>query len=221
MSGIIVSESARASAAGDSRRIKSLASRIIRYTLMFAVFASAVLMRFGSGIGELLGGGDEAGRLITIIAPVVPFIYMEIVLEAMIKGMGLQSFSSLNYLAEYAIRITVVLIFVPRFGLYGVVASYYTSNVFGNCSRFIKLLRTSGTDFRPVKTVLMPMLFAFLSMGTAELLTRLLDGGNDSIFYMAVFTVIWGIIYGGIMLFAERVQKSDKCRERIIVESAQ
>ena len=221
MSGIIVSESARASAAGDSRRIKSLASRIIRYTLVFAVFASAVLMRFGSGIGELLGGGDEAGRLITIIAPVVPFIYMEIVLEAMIKGMGLQSFSSLNYLAEYAIRITVVLIFVPRFGLYGVVASYYTSNVFGNCSRFIKLLRTSGTDFRPVKTVLMPMLFAFLSMGTAELLTRLLDGGNDSIFYMAVFTVIWGIIYGGIMLFAERVQKSDKCRERIIVESAQ
>ena len=221
MSGIIVSESARAAAAGDKRRIKSLAERIIGYTLMFAVFASAVLMRFGMDIGERLGGGEEAGRLITIIAPVVPFIYMEIVLEAMIKGMGQQNFSSLNYLAEYAVRISVVLIFVPRFGLYGVVASYYTSNVLGNCSRFIRLLRTTGTGFRPIRTIIMPMICAFLSMGTTELLMRVFDNGNKNIFYMVIFTVIWGIIYGGIMLFNENVRLFDKCRESIVVKSAQ
>ena len=30
----------------------------------------------------------------------MPFIYLEIVLEALIKGMGKQNFSSLNYLAD-------------------------------------------------------------------------------------------------------------------------
>ena len=221
MSGIIVSESARASAAGDRRRIESLASRITACTMMYAVFAAAVLMRFGRAIGGLLGGGDEAGRLITLIAPVVPFIYMEIVLEAMIKGMGLQNFSSLNYLAEYAVRITIVLLFVPKFGLYGVAASYYTSNVFGNCSRFVRLLRASGMKFRPVRMMILPILYAFLSMGTAELICRLLPMGNTNVLFMVIFTVLCGIIYGGIMLFTEKIRLFDKCREVIVVESAQ
>ena len=47
VSGIILSESARAAASGDKRRIKSLASRVTEYTLIYAVFSSAVLMRFG------------------------------------------------------------------------------------------------------------------------------------------------------------------------------
>ena len=176
---------------------------------------------FGRAIGGLLGGGDEAGRLINLIAPVVPFIYMEIVLEAMIKGMGLQNFSSLNYLAEYAVRITIVLLFVPKFGLYGVAASYYTSNVFGNCSRFVRLLRASGMKFRPVRMMILPILYAFLSMGTAELICRLLPMGNTNVLFMVIFTVLWGIIYGGIMLFTEKIRLFDKCREVIVVESAQ
>ena len=221
MSGIIVSESARASAAGNSRRIKSLASRITEYTLIYAIFAAAVLMRFGMDIGGLLGGGEEAGKLIAMIAPVVSFIYMEIVLEAMIKGMGLQGFSSLNYFAEYAVRITIVLIFVPQFGLYGVVASYYASNIVGNCSRFIRLLRESGTKFRPFRTVMIPVIYAFLSMGTTELFFRLLPIGNKNVFCIVIFTAIWGIIYGGIMLFTEKIRLFDKCREDVVVQFSQ
>ncbi|MBQ1518352.1 MAG: polysaccharide biosynthesis protein [Ruminococcus sp.] len=220
VSGIILSESARAAASGDKRRIKSLASRITEYTLIYAVFSAAVLMRFGSEIGVLLGGGNEAGRLITVIAPVVPFIYMEIVLEAMIKGMGLQSFSSLNYLAEYAVRIAVVLIFVPRYGLYGIVASYYTSNVFGNCSRFVRLIRASEIKFRPVFTMIMPVVYVFLSMGASDIIIKPFFYESGSIPYMAVFTAVWGIIYCGILMLIGRIRLFDKCKEEFVVESA-
>ena len=71
-----------------------------------------------------MDGGTLSGKMIRILAPVVPFIYLEIVLEALLKGMGKQNFSSLNYLAEYVIRICVVLIFIPLFGFYAVVFSF-------------------------------------------------------------------------------------------------
>lgn len=221
MSGIILSESARAKAAGNRERIKSLASVMTEYTLMYAVFAAAVLMRFGREIGELLGGGEEAGRLISIIAPVVPFIYMEIVLEAVIKGMGLQSFSSLNYLAEYAVRISVVLIFVPRFGLYGIVASYYTSNVFGNCSRFVKMLRTTGMELRPIRMTVMPVVYSFLSLNAAELLTRALRTRDGNVGDMVIFTVIWGTIYVSAMLLPRKIRRYDRRREEFVGGIAQ
>lgn len=208
MSGLIVSEAARASAANNRERIRSLGSRLTEWTLIFAVFVSAFLMRFGVPIGEMLGGGKLAGQMITVIAPVVPFIYMEIILEAMIKGMGMQAFSSLNYLAEYAVRISTVLILVPHIGFYGIAVSYYASNIIGNCSRFIKLIRSGGIGFNPLKTVILPVIYAFMTMETAELVMRI--GGADcgKIFGITLFTVLWGggyfilfVVLGKVRIF--------------------
>ena len=58
--------------------------------------------------------------------------------------MGKQNFSSVNYLAEYMIRISVLLICVPIFGFYGILASYYASNVIGNLVRLWMVRRLAG-----------------------------------------------------------------------------
>ena len=201
MAGIIVSETARAAAARNHQRICLLASELTEWTLMYAIFSSAVLIRFGGQIGELFGGGELAGRMISVIAPVVPFIYMEIILEAMIKGMGMQGFSSLNYLCEYAVRIAVVLIFVPRAGFWGIAASYYASNVLGNCSRYAKLVRTVGMTFRPLRDIAVPVIYAFMTMSGAELIMRILFGGTETLWAALSMTVIWGAGYFAISTF--------------------
>lgn len=221
MSGIIVSESARDSASGNNERIKEFSSRLSGYTLLFSIFAAAVLMRFGRPIGELLGGGALAGKMITIIAPVVPFIYLEIVLEAMIKGMGLQAFSSLNYLAEYAIRITFVLVFVPHFGFYGIIASYYASNIFGNCSRFIKLMKTAGMKFNPLRDLLIPIVYAYMTMCLVELLMRFSSASLDKLPSIIAFVVFWGAFYLTVFVFIGRIKLFKKKYLKLFVESAQ
>jgi stage V sporulation protein B len=221
MSGMIVSESARAAAARNSERIRSLTTRLIEYTMIYAVFASAVLIRFGRPLGHTLGGGELAGGLISAIAPVVPFIYMEIVLESMIKGMGQQSFSSLNYLAEYVIRIAAVLILVPRFGFVGIAVSYYASNIFGNISRFIKVIRTSGIQFRPFRMIISPVAYAFMTMALTELLFRLLSLSGDSAVKMVLFTIVWLAAYCGIILPMNILKPHRTDKSITIVESAQ
>ena len=221
MSGIIVSESARASAAGDKVRIKSLSERLTEWTLMFSIFAAAVLMRFGTPIGELLGGGETAGKMITVIAPVVPFIYMEIILEAMIKGMGLQAFSSLNYLAEYTVRIAIVLIFVPKIGFYGIAASYYTSNVLGNCSRFIKLMKTTGMKFKFLKLIAVPVLYAYLTMCASELIMRAAGAVDGNILKMMIFTLLWGAGYFAVFMILGKIKPFEVKRNASVVHNAQ
>ena len=151
LSGILIPEIARANAAGNQRRVCQLTERVIQLTLIFAILIAAILLKFGGRVGYWMDGGTLSGKMIRILAPVVPFIYLEIVLEALLKGMGKQNFSSLNYLAEYVIRICVVLIFIPLFGFYGIVASYYTSNVFGNCNRLRMAAKTANMPFHPGK----------------------------------------------------------------------
>ena len=95
--------------------MQRLTKAVIQKTLQLSIFIAAGLLLYGDLIGTLLDGGALAGYLIRLLAPVVPFVYLEIVLEALLKGMGQQSFSSLNYLAEYTIRIAIVLVCIPKF----------------------------------------------------------------------------------------------------------
>lgn len=199
MSGIIISESARASASKNIERIKNITSKLIDFTFIYAIFAASVLIKFGDEIGILLGGGSLAGKMITIIAPVVPFIYLEIILEALIKGLGYQGFSSLNYLTEYAVRISIVLIFVPKFGFYGIVASYYLSNITGNISRMIKIIRSTGVKFKLIKSVIIPVIYSFLTMNAAELVMKIFNEDINIKLSLVIFTVIW--LAGYILIF--------------------
>lgn len=211
MSGIIVSESARAAAAGNSERIRSITGRLTEHTIIYAVIASAVLMRFGTDIGGLLGGGAEAGRMIRAIAPVVPFIYMEIVLEALIKGMGLQGFSSLNYLAEYVIRIAAVLILVPRAGFWGIAVSYYASNIFGNTMRLIKVLRYTGTRVNIAESIILPLIYAFLTMNLPELLLKRRYGDRFGLQYVIMYSILWiSLYYLSIFIIKNRRRKIEE-----------
>lgn len=221
MAGIIVSEAARAAAAGNRQRIRCFTERLKAWTLMFSVFSAAVIMRFGGMIGEKLGGGELAGSIITMIAPVIPFIYMEIVLEALIKGLGLQSFSSANYLMEYIIRIAAVLILIPRIGFFGVVISYYASNIFGNCMRFVKVIKVTGARTALCGTMIFPVILAFGTMSAAELFFRLTNTGTDSIHGALFFGAIWGGTYFAVFSALGKVKLFSKCGEEVFVDTAQ
>ena len=216
LSGIVVTESARAKAAGSQQRIRSITSRLIRYTLIYGIFASAGLIRFGKPIGELCGGGELGGTMISAIAPVVPFIYMEIVLEAMIKGMGLQGFSSVNYLAEYVIRISIVLVAVPQIGFAGIALSYYASNIFGNIMRLVKLLRYTGVRFRVFSMVISPVMYAFFTMSAVELLFRVVYASADTVVSMVIFFIIWLILYGGVYILSHILTSVEKIEKTVV-----
>lgn len=219
-SGIIVSEAARTSASGNKERIKRLTEVITSGTMIYAVFVSAVLIRFGRVIGEMLGGGELAGDIIVHTAPVVPFIYMEIVLEALIKGTGQQAFSSLNYLAEYIIRISSVLIFVPMLGFTGIVISYYASNMIGNTSRFIRLLKTTRMKFRPVRQIGIPVLYVFLTMNLCQLIFPRSSSGMN-IPSAISFVFIWGVLYLIMMCLLGKFKSLHMDTKLSVVQDAQ
>ncbi len=196
LSGILVTETARETSACNSIRITSLSEKVIRQTVVFAVFVTAVLLQFGEDIGRLMGGGEIAGTMIALLAPVVPFIYLEIVLESIIKGLGAQAFSSLNYLCEYLIRISAVLICVPLWGFYGIVISYYLSNICGNLARLCMVIRKTDIRIRWETLIGVPVFAAVFAFQLTELLSNLTGvSQHSSIPAMCISCIIAAMVY--------------------------
>lgn len=196
LASILMTETAREKAGGGFVRITALTEKTVRQTIVFSVFVTMILMLFGKELGVLLGGGEIAGRMIRLLAPVVPFIYLEIVLESIIKGLGAQAFSSFNYLFEYIIRISFVLIFIPLFGFYGIVLSYYASNICGNISRLVVVIRKTGMCPEPVRLLGIPLFSAVFAVQVASSGFALLHAApGGSVFYILLFTLLSGCVY--------------------------
>ncbi|MDR0919889.1 MAG: oligosaccharide flippase family protein [Oscillospiraceae bacterium] len=150
LSCILLPEISKASASGNTVRVQHLTKKALQRTLYFSMLIMVILLCFGNKIGMMLSDEKIAGEVITILSPVIPLIYLEIVLEGILRGLGKYSFSTFNYIAEYIVRISVLLICVPLFGFYGLVISYILSNVVGNVSRIRNIDKIINVKFREV-----------------------------------------------------------------------
>ncbi len=202
MSGLLVPTLSRARTAKDEACIQSITQRVLEQTTSFSLFVVLVFALFGHTIGRFLGGDAFAGNILRYMAPVVPFIYLEIVLEGILRGLGKQNFSSVNYLAEYMVRISVLLICVPLFGFFGIVASYLACNLTGNAVRLFFVLR--ATRLRPNwKRILLRPVFALLiSWQCTALLLFLLRVTKLA---PSIYFIMFCLLCGGFDWFLLRV----------------
>lgn len=160
MSNIMIPEAAAAVKAGGQRP-EELTRSSFRKAFGYSFFIAGIFLVFGQRIGNMICAEDGlVGQSLVILAPVIPFIYLEIILEGMLKGMGKQNFCTVNSLAEYIVRIGCVIIFVPVAGFYGIIISYYASNCISNIARIVTVCRTTGTKFDITDFILRP---AFVS----------------------------------------------------------
>lgn len=162
LSGIIIPEAALANRIADQKkrrcRLCSLTSSTFDKSFAYSFFIAALFFFGGRDLGNVLCPSDSlVGNSLVILAPVIPFIYLEIVLDGLLKGMGRQNFISVNTLCEYAVRIACVIIFVGQIGFTGVLISYYASNVISNIARIIVVCREAGLRFDPARFIIRPL----------------------------------------------------------------
>lgn len=174
LSNVLMPEIARAKAAENNKRVKYLIHNVLCKSLVYSFFASAIFLTQGRNIGAVLCPSDSlVGETLVKMFPVIPFIYLEIILESIIKGLGRQNFSTVNSLCEYAVRILCVIIFVHFYGFTGVLISYYASNILSNIIRIIAVCKWSGVKFSICDYLMKPFIFSATGCLTADLLCRI------------------------------------------------
>lgn len=157
MSSIIIPEIARANSAGAKPKVRRLISDAWDSAFSYAFIAAGLLFAQGKNIGTLICQSDPlVGNALKDLFLVVPFIYLEIILEGILKGLGKQNFSTVNSLCEYTIRILCVIIFVHFYGFTGILISYYASNIFSNIARMVMVCKTAEMKFDAKRFLLKP-----------------------------------------------------------------
>ncbi len=189
-SGLLIPEFAEMRSTGQTEKINRSLERVISASLLFSVCASAVFLLFSRYLGISIYKNEAAARYILVISPLIPVMYLDSAVDAMLKGLGAQLDSMRINIIDAASSLVLVLILVPRFGIAGYIAVIYFCEILNDTLSLVRLFAVTGARVRVKRIILIPLISAGLSLGVLFVITRLgisFPGGSGTVFYMLIF----------------------------------
>lgn len=221
LSTMLIPEMSEAMALGHKNGVKHSAERIITVTIAVSVLFAAVFFCAGERIGILIYKNKDVGFLLKCLAPIVPLMYLDSVCDGFLKGLDQQRFTFRISVADSAIRLFLVALIVPRWGLYGFLMIMYFSNIFTCVPNCLRLIKITGAEMPAFKTVILPVIAAFfLASVTSKLLTYF--GVFNNLVYIILFCLINTALYGAfvLMLLGDRLGITLQSAKKVMLNRA-
>ena len=200
-SGLLVPEFAELQSCADKRRMSSIASRALSYTLSYAAVVCVFLFVFSEELSCLIYKTPSAAVHLFVLAPVVPLMYLDHVTDAMLKGIGEHVYSMWVNITDSLLSIVLLYFLLPHLGITGYAIVILAMEGYNFTLSMLRLSRRVKLRVPFVRTMVLPLACAlFAALITNQLF--LLNGSTTPylffffklIFFLAIFFFFYRIL---------------------------
>lgn len=149
LADLLVAEFSRCARRPGRVRVRYLARQGLRVSWLFGVCAGGAVFAAARPLGRLLYRSEAAGACLRLYAPLVPVLYLDIVVDAMCKGLGQQSANARYNLLTNLLDVVLLWLLLPRFGMGGYYFSFAASHLVNFALSLRRLGRSAGLRFSP------------------------------------------------------------------------
>ncbi len=157
-SSLLVPELSSSMARNDEKRIKSIVSRVFSVSLLFAMGVSGIFISFSYEIGTFLYGSSDTCEYIRLLAPLIPLMYLDGAVDAMLKGLGEQVYSMRVNIVDSLISVALIIILLPVFGIKGYVAVIFITELINTSFSILKLINITRIKTPILNWVIKPLI---------------------------------------------------------------
>ncbi len=129
---LIVPELTEAQMRKDDAGVSRAVSSLVGKTLVFSSLAGALMFALADKLGIAIYSSSEAGRYIRLLAPLVPVMYTDMIVDGCLKGLGQQVWSMGINVLDSALGVLLVWTLLPRWAL----GAYIFIIYFDECLNF-------------------------------------------------------------------------------------
>lgn len=188
-SGLLVPELAESRSQGDSVRSRHIINTTLRLSSLFTLGVSGIMLCFAKPLGSLLyPGSPDTATFIALMSPLIPVMYLDTMTDVMLKGIGEQFYSMVVNIADALLSVILVVILLPRLGIYGYVLVIYIGELLNFALSICRLIAVGHVRPDLVNWLVKPT----MAIIGATSLTRLIVMLCDAEFTAAGLT--WAII---------------------------
>ena len=187
---LLVPEFSYAQAQNKDRDISSKTIITVRLTLLFSLVISGFFIVFGRDLGDILYGERLAGKLIKIMAPLIPFMYLDSVADGMLKGLG-EYTRVIKYSSIYTVlSIVLIIILIPKMGIWGYVVVIYASSMLNAFLSIRRLLVVTKNKISFYSDIIVPLCATLFSSVCAKSLISENLANSTYTFILSIFAAI-------------------------------
>lgn len=157
---LLIPEISRAVTLGRKAVVKQTAEKIITLTAVCSYIFASLFFIAGRSIGNTVYGDTATGEIIRLLSPIVPLMYLDSICDGILKGLDKQSFSFKVSVSDSVIRLILIVILLPKYGIHGFITVMYISNALTCLLNLNMLVKTSNAEIKVSKTVFLPVITA-------------------------------------------------------------
>ena len=204
-STLIIPEIAEANALNKKNRVNYIISRVMKFTLLIAIFSTGIFIVFADELGIALFKSNEVGHLLRILAPLIPFMYLDKIVDGSLNALDLQVATLKFNIMDMFVRIIAILLLIPRYGVTGFVLVLYISTTFNTSLGIYKILKVTKLHFNIFDWILKPALSITLSSYATKIIFYCLHI-NNQVFQSIILDLF---IYFIMLILFKAIRKAD------------
>ena len=159
------------------KAVAHIAGKAVGWTLLFSYFFAAAFSLSGESWGAVFYGSPSSGAYVRLLAPLVPLLYLDVVVDSLLKAMD-EQFNSMKYnFSDSLIRVVLVLCLLRFFGMESYVAILFFSTIFNASLSLGRLIRVTSLRLSLLRQVVFPLAAAWASAAGAHSLLRCVGAG--------------------------------------------
>lgn len=175
--GLLVPEISECQARGEDGRIDRIVSRAFQSALAYSCGVAGIMACFSGILGLAIYNSNEAGNMIRLLSPLIPVMYVDHIVDGMLKGLGEQLYSMKVNVADAFLSAVLVYFLVPVWGVYGYIVIVVLMEILNASLSVARLLKRVSVRIDLGKWLIKPLLCVGVSTSVSGGLLKLLPTG--------------------------------------------
>jgi len=142
----LIPELTEAQVSGNKLKVRAIVNRTLKEAFYFSFGCAMLFFCFGGVIGKALFGTTEAGEYIRGLAPLVLVMYMDMITDGMLKGLGEQFYSMCVNILDSSVSVILVWITLPIWGIKAYLFMIVSTEIFNFALSAYRLRKITADD---------------------------------------------------------------------------
>ena len=209
-SGLLIPEVSECRVHGDFVRLRRICYRIITISLFFSIGVAGIMTFLSSDIGLTIYKSTDAGNFIRILAPLIPIMYIDSAVDAILKGMGKQVYSMIVNIIDAGTACIIIFLLTPRLGIYGYVISIYVTEIINTTLSLIGMIKCTSTKLSVSHQVFLPTLCICTATLVSNVILKNINHPFIGVVELILHIILVVMIYGIFLLLTKAIDKDEK-----------
>lgn len=160
--GLLIPEFANFKVNNNYSTMNKIICFIFKIASVFSICMIGIFLTFTEEICTIIYHNLETVQFVVLLCPIIIFMYLDTIIDSMLKGLDRQVEVMYCNIADLFITITLIYSFIPIYGIYGYIIILYVSEIFNFCVSLYQLYKETHFHFDYVFCVILPLILILI-----------------------------------------------------------